>query len=88
MILNSLSRRVVGSGGCNRLTGSYELIGGELTFGQVAGTMKACLEGMDTEKAFLDALRAVKRWKIEGQQLELFDASGKLVTRFEARHME
>ena len=87
-ILNPKSRRAGGSGGCNRLTGSYELNGDRLTFGQMAGTMMACLEGMDTEKAFLDALRQVNKWKIAGQHLELFDAAGKLVARFEARHMK
>ena len=68
--------------------GSYELNGDTLTFGQMAGTMMACLEGMDTEKAFLEALGQVKKWKIVGQHLELFDAAGKLVARFEARHMK
>jgi uncharacterized lipoprotein YbaY/heat shock protein HslJ/uncharacterized lipoprotein NlpE involved in copper resistance len=88
LILNPKSRRVGGSGGCNRLTGSYELNGDTLTFGQMAGTMMACLQGMDTEKAFLQALGQVKKWKIAGQHLELFDAAGKLVARFEARHMK
>jgi copper homeostasis protein (lipoprotein) len=78
-ILNPKSRRVGGSGGCNRLMGSYELNGDRLTFGQMAGTMMACPEGMDTEKAFLQALGQVKQWKIAGQHLELFDAAGKLV---------
>jgi copper homeostasis protein (lipoprotein) len=87
-ILNPKSRRVGGSGGCNRLTGSYELNGDRLTFGQMAGTMMACPEGGDTEKVFLEALRQVKKWKITGQHLELFDAAGTLVARFEARHMQ
>jgi copper homeostasis protein (lipoprotein) len=87
-ILNPTSRRMGGSGGCNRLMGSYELNGDRLTFGQMAGTMMACPEGMDTEKAFLEALRQVNTWKIAGQHLELFDAAGKLVARFEARHMK
>ena len=43
---------------------------------------------MDTEKAFKDALRQVNQWKIAGQHLELFDAAGILVARFEARHMQ
>ena len=87
-ILNSQTRRVGGSGGCNRLMGGYELNGDKLTFGQMAGTMMACLEGMDTEKAFLDALGQVNTWKIVGQHLELFDAADTLVARFEARHMK
>jgi heat shock protein HslJ len=86
-ILNSDSRRVSGSGGCNRLTASYQLSGEQLTFGQMAGTMMACPDGMDTEKAFLAALSQAKRAKITRQHLELFDASGNVVARFEARHM-
>jgi copper homeostasis protein (lipoprotein) len=88
IILNPESRRVSGSGGCNRLVGSYELQGDQLVFSQIAGTMMACLEGSDTEQAFLEALRHVHKWKIMGQHLELFDTAGTLLVRFEARHMQ
>jgi copper homeostasis protein (lipoprotein) len=87
-ILTPESRRVGGSGGCNRLTGSYELHGDQLAFGQMASTRMACLEGNDTEQAFLETLRQVHKWKITGQYLELFDTAGNLVARFEARHMK
>jgi heat shock protein HslJ len=50
--------------------------------------MMACAEGMETEKAFLEALGRVSGWKIAGQQLELLDTAGNVVARFEARHME
>ena len=66
---------------------AIELSGDQLTFGQMAGTMMACPDGMDTEKAFLGALSQAKRAKITRQHLELFDATGNLVARFEARHM-
>jgi len=36
----------------------------------MAGTMMACLEGMETEKVFLDVLKQVNRWKVTGQQLD------------------
>jgi putative lipoprotein len=84
-VLDSQTRRVSGSGGCNRLTGSYELNEDHLKFSQMASTMMACLEGMDTEKAFLQALEQVTTWKIAGQQLDFFDAAGNLIARFEAR---
>jgi heat shock protein HslJ len=45
-ILDPTTRRVSGSGGRNRLTGSYAVNGDQLTFGQMAGTMMACPEGM------------------------------------------
>jgi putative lipoprotein len=84
-ILDSETRRVSGSGGCNRLTGSYELNEDHLKFSQMASTMMACPEGMETEKVFLQALEQVNTWKIGGQQLEFFDAAGNLIARFEAR---
>jgi putative lipoprotein len=84
-VLNPESGRVSGSGGCNNLIGSYELHDNELTFRQMATTMMACPEGMDTEKAFLKALAEVKTWKITGKQLELFDAGGNMVARFAVR---
>jgi len=87
-VLNSKSHRVSGSGGCNRLTGSYQLNGGEITFSQMATTLMACPEGMDTEKAFLEVLTEAKTWKITEQQLELFDAKGTILASLEARHMK
>lgn len=88
LIFNSETRRVSGSGGCNRLTGGYELDGNKLKLGQMAGTMMACMQGMDTEKAFLNALKGVAAWKIEGQNLALLDTDGKTVAAFEVRHLK
>jgi heat shock protein HslJ len=85
LILDPETGRASGSGGCNRLTGSYEVKGVSLTFGAIAGTMMACPAGMDTEQAFYKALGAVRTWKIDGQRLELFDQTGGMVARFEAR---
>jgi len=72
--------------GCNRLMGSYKLNGDQLSFSHLAGTMMACIEGMDTEREFLKSLIEVANWKITGQHLELSDANGKVVAQFVARH--
>jgi len=88
LVLNSASHRVSGSGGCNGLTGSYEVKGDELTFSQMASTMMACPEGMDTEKAFLKVLEDVKTWKVKERKLELFDAGGKAVAILEERDVK
>ena len=80
--------RLGGSGGCNRLLGSYELDGDTLTFGQMATTKMACGQGMDTEQAFLAVLTQVQTWKIVSEHLELFDAGSNLLARFEARPLE
>jgi heat shock protein HslJ len=85
MLLTPESHRVSGSSGCNRMVGSYELSGDHLTFREMAGTMMACASGMDTEKALQDALAEARNWKISGQALDLFDANGRLLARFEAR---
>ena len=85
LVLHTENQRVAGSTGCNRLAGSYTLKGSELTFGTLAGTMMACVEGMETEKAYLEALAQVRRWRIAGIHLELMDATGAVLARFEAR---
>jgi putative lipoprotein len=85
LVFHSKTQHVSGSGGCNRLTGSYEVKGDQLSFSQMAATMMACPEGMDTEKAFLDALNKVKAWKIEGGKLELLDGEGQVMGRFASR---
>ena len=83
LVLNSASRRVTGSGGCNQISGSYKLKRDQLTFGHMSVTMMACARGMETEKDFLAELRRAAKWKIEGPNLELFDAGGTMVARFE-----
>lgn len=87
LVLHSREKRVAGYGGCNRILGAYELSGDQLTFSQMAGTMMACAEGMEHEQAFHEALEKVSRWRIEGETLELFDASGVSLAFFESRYM-
>jgi heat shock protein HslJ len=86
LIFDRQSQRVSGSGSCNQVTGGYELNGDELTFNHMASTRMACPQGMDTEAAFLQVLTKVNKWRIVGRDLELFDANGKSVALFEARH--
>jgi putative lipoprotein len=86
-ILHPVDKRVSGSGGCNRITGGYELQDNRLTFKQMAGTLMACAAGMDTERAFLDALKRASRTKVEEQRLDLLDASGNVVARFQAVYL-
>ncbi len=88
LVLDPQQHRVSGSGGCNRLTGSYELNGDELKFGQTAGTMMMCPKGMDTEQAFLKSLGRANKWKITGPSLALFDSDGNVLARFDASPMQ
>lgn len=78
-------KRVVGSGGCNRLGGGYTPDGNKLTIGQVASTMMACPHGMDQEQALHAAFKKVTNWRVDGETLQLLDAAGQPVATFEAK---
>lgn len=77
--------RLVGSGGCNRLMGSWKQDGAKLHIGQVAGTRMACRgAAATTETALLKMLGQVASWRLHGEQLELLDAKGKLLAQLQA----
>lgn len=84
IILHTAENRVTGSGGCNSISGTYELNGDNLKFGQTISTMMACVNGMATEQAMLKALSQTRRYKITGQNLDLLDEAGNRLARFEA----
>ena len=88
LVFRSEQSRLTGFGGCNNLTGGYVLNGPALTFQGVAATRRACIQGMDTEGAFLRILNRVRGWKIYGEHLELYDAAGKMLARFESRPLK
>lgn len=77
-------QRVTGYSGCNQLTGSYVVTDQSIELSRVALTRRACLPGNDTEPRLTKALGATRGWRIQGQQLELLDASGSQVATFEA----
>ena len=53
LVLDEVSSRLSGSGGCNRLAGSYEVGDEGLRFGPIASTRMACSEAaMERESAF------------------------------------
>lgn len=85
LIFHTDGNRVTGSGGCNRLTGTYMATDRELRFSGVASTQMACIHGMETETAFLGTLEKVRAWRIVGQQLELTGSDGNTLSRFTAR---
>jgi heat shock protein HslJ len=71
--LVSAGRKVQGSAGCNRMSGTYELDGNALKFGLLATTRMACPEpAMSREQGFLTALSATTRYQIAGPTLTLY----------------
>jgi copper homeostasis protein (lipoprotein) len=84
LILANFEPRISGSGGCNRVTGSFEIDGDKLRLGRMAVTMMACPSGMEQERRFLQSLEKVERYRISGSHLEMLDAQGAVIARFEA----
>jgi uncharacterized lipoprotein YbaY/uncharacterized lipoprotein NlpE involved in copper resistance len=85
VVLQAAVRRLAGSDGCNRLVAGYTLESDRIHFTQAASTMMACAEGMETAQRFAAAIAAASRWRVLGQQLELYDSEDRLLARFEAR---
>ena len=88
LVLRSEDHRVSGFGGCNRFNGSFEITGRSITFGRMASTKMACIPGGDTERAFLATLGNVTGFHKTAHHLELLDADGTIIARFEARDLE
>jgi len=82
LVLASANHRASGFAGCNRMMGGYSVEGAKLGFSQMAGTMMACLQGMEIEQALHDALTRTTGWRIEGKRLDLLDADGTVVAAF------
>jgi len=77
--------RATGSGGCNRLSGTYTWDGKHLRFSAIVATKMFCPDAMDFEQPLFDVLNATGSWRLIGKQLELFNAGGAPLARFEAR---
>jgi putative lipoprotein len=78
---------VSGTGGCNRIAGSYTLAGETIGFGQMISSMMACEPLVSEQEArFLRALAAAKRWRITpAGRLELLGAEGAALARLARR---
>jgi putative lipoprotein len=88
MVLTNDGSNVRGFSGCNRFTGAYELNNDLLQFGPLAATMMACVEGMEQEQQFLEALGSTNRFTIKGESLTLYDAEDRLTLHFEAVYLK
>lgn len=65
---------VAGFTGCNRLSGTFTLIGNyEIKFSPLAVTKMACVNDDKTESIFLPALAQTNRWQIENNILTFFN---------------
>jgi copper homeostasis protein (lipoprotein) len=86
IVLDSRSKQVSGSGGCNRFSGGYEAGEGTLRFGPMASTKVYCTP-MDTETRFLQVLQATRGYRVSGRTLELLDEAGHRLAQLEERNL-
>ena len=84
--LDSRTKRLNGSGGCNRMSGGYETDGGNLRFGAIAATRMACAD-MRTETEFFRALGQTRRYSVSGRRLDLMDRNGVVLATLEERDL-
>lgn len=64
---------VKGTGGCNSFSGTYTLLAEGISFGPLAVTKKACPGGLgEQEHTFLTFLKTIERFKVDGDELELY----------------
>jgi copper homeostasis protein (lipoprotein) len=85
LMLSSETGRMSGWAGCSGVSARYRAKGQSLTFAALMSMRATCAsKGSDLERRYVTALRNVNRAKITGERLELFDARGKLLARFEA----
>ena len=86
--LRSAESRLTGFDGCNNFTGVYSVEEDRITLGPVAGTLMACLPGMNYEGRIPRSFDQVRRWRIRGEHLELLAEDGAIVMRLESRYMK
>jgi putative lipoprotein len=80
------SGRVSGSGGCNRVSGTFTRSGISLKIGQLASTRMACADPVRgaNEAQFLSALQSTTSYSLAPGRLALLDAGGRTVATLSA----
>jgi len=80
---DAATKRVSGSAGCNRYTGTYEESGTHLRFSPLAVTRMMCAGSANlVEGAFIRALDEVRTMRSNGATLRLYGENGVVLVRF------
>lgn len=80
-VFDADARRVSGTAGCNRFTGTFTTDGDRLTIGPLATTRMACPEPqMRIEQAVLRTLAAAQRWAESDATLVIETGTGESLT--------
>ena len=80
------TERVAGSGGCNRIAGSYTFDGTKIAFTQMISTMMGCAEEvMVRERVFLEILEKARSAEATHTTLVLKDETGAVLATLKRR---
>ncbi len=81
----SMAGRVAGFDGCNRLMGGFTFNPPNgFTFGTLAGTLMACVQPDNPDRAFRAMLEHVTAAQIQGETLILSNAQGQVIAELRA----
>lgn len=80
LMLGKEGNQIQGNTGCNALLGTYELAGEKIKFPGMGSTKKYCEETMPTENAFLDAMKRVDSFSMDGGLLKLLGGGAELAS--------
>lgn len=82
LVFKAFDNRLSGNAGCNSFFGSYVLRGGQqISFSGMGATKMACPD-MDVEDQFLHALNMVSHYRIQGDTLTMYPATGPASLQF------
>lgn len=86
IMLDAAEARASGFGGCNSFGGAYTLDEAtlRLSFERMISTLRACVSGMDTERALHEVLQATDNYSLAGDALSLNRARMAPLARFVA----
>jgi heat shock protein HslJ len=76
--------RLGGNTGCNSAGAAYTVQGDRLDIEALMATKRACLDprGNDLERAYINAVERMTRYRIAGGELQLLDDAGTVLARF------
>ncbi|MFV0237024.1 MAG: DUF4377 domain-containing protein [Flavobacteriales bacterium] len=81
--INSVERKIMGKGVCNRVVGELKNLTAEkIEFGGIGVTRKMCIKNMQLEDQYTKVLGKTARYSIEKGQLILKNDAGKEILRF------
>lgn len=80
LMLGSSDNTVAGYSGCNRFSGGFTLEGEALSFGPLLSTERACIDSMDLEAHYLQALAKINRVEIVEREMRAFSGDNLLLT--------